>query len=128
MCSPRPFKRDNSGVNIEMHNLSLTPERVDNTFHREVIEIRLPYNDAHVENIDPVDEIVDILQDFIGTRNTNDGENEDDMGDDMAMRLSVSGQQYDELFSEVEAELYPGCTSYSSLNFFGQTYAFESNV
>ena len=35
----------------------------------------------------------------------------------MAMKPSVSGQQYDELFSEVEAELYPGCTSYSSLNF-----------
>ncbi|PON91023.1 hypothetical protein TorRG33x02_132410, partial [Trema orientale] len=60
--------------------------------------------------------MVDILQDFIGTENADGGENEYDIGDDVAMRPSVSCQQYDELFSEVEAELYPGCTSYSSLN------------
>ncbi|PON38041.1 hypothetical protein TorRG33x02_346000, partial [Trema orientale] len=54
--------------------------------------------------------MVDILQDFIRPKNADGGENEYDIEDDVTMRPSVSGQQYDELFSEVEAELYPGCT------------------
>ena len=42
-------------------------------FHGEVVEIRLPRNDVHVENVDPIDKMGDILQDFIGPENTDSG-------------------------------------------------------
>ncbi|PON43786.1 hypothetical protein TorRG33x02_332860, partial [Trema orientale] len=86
-------------------------------FHEEVVKIRLSCNDIHIENVDPTDEIVDRLQDFISPENVDGGENEYDIRDDVAMRPSVSSQQYDELFSKVETELYPGCTGYLTLNF-----------
>ncbi|PON76098.1 hypothetical protein PanWU01x14_038140, partial [Parasponia andersonii] len=61
-------------------------------FHGEVIEIHLSCNDVHVENVDLSDEMMDILRDFIRPGNVDDGENEDDMGDDMVVGPSVSDQ------------------------------------
>ncbi|PON88714.1 hypothetical protein TorRG33x02_154200 [Trema orientale] len=61
-------------------------------FHGEVVKILLPRKDVHVENVDPTNEMVDILEDFILPENADGGENEYDMGDDMAMRPDVSGK------------------------------------
>ena len=60
------------------------------------------------------DEMIDIINDVIGEQDTNEeGVNEgiSDGGGNSAEN------QFDDLFQEVEAELYPGCTWLSSLNF-----------
>ena len=58
--------------------------------------------------------MIDVVHDFIGPPMTNAVVGEDD---DVEAGPSGSTQYYDELFAKIEAKSYPGCTTFSSLNF-----------
>ena len=62
------------------------------------------------------DEMVDVIYDFIGLPNYPSS-NDVEVEDDAVIGPTMSTQYYDELFSEVEVELYPRFTDFSSLNF-----------
>ena len=57
------------------------------------------------------DEMVNVIYDFIGPSNYP-GNNHVKVEDDAAMGPIMSAQYYDQLFSEVEAELNPMCTNF----------------
>ena len=59
-----------------------------------------------------MDEIRDILNDFM---EPDDRGNKSDGFDEGAMG---SNQYFDDFFTKIEFKLYPGCTKFSSLNFF----------
>ena len=63
------------------------------------------------------DEVLDVLNDFIGPLNDDGIRNDAHLDDDITSATMASDEQYEDLFAEVEAELYPGCTTFSSLNF-----------
>ncbi|XP_062100718.1 uncharacterized protein LOC133806640 [Humulus lupulus] len=71
------------------------------TYHGE------PDEPIEANNAD-ADEMVDVIEDFFPPIN-DDGRATDDG--------IQRGQYYDEMFEEIEAELYPGCDWISSLNF-----------
>ena len=60
------------------------------------------------ETEENVDEMIDVLNDFL------EPDNETDEVDEKA---TASAQYFDDLFTEIETELYPECTKFSSLNF-----------
>ena len=55
-----------------------------------------------------MDELRNILNDFIKP---------DDRGNGIDKGAMRASQYFDNLFTEIESELYPGCTKFSSLNF-----------
>ena len=58
-----------------------------------------------------MDEMRDILNDFMESDDGGNG------GDDVDERAMGANQYFDDLFTEIESELYPRCTKFSSLNF-----------
>ncbi|XP_062099771.1 zinc finger BED domain-containing protein RICESLEEPER 2-like [Humulus lupulus] len=74
-------------------------------FHGEVDEV---FVEEVIEDNEDVDEMIDIIDDFILLENTEEADE---------VNGSRMGQYYDELFDDIEAELYPGCNWISSLNF-----------
>ena len=55
-----------------------------------------------------MNDIRDVLNDFMELDNGGNGVDEGTMR---------SNQYFDDLFTEIESELYPGCIKFSSLNF-----------
>ena len=70
----------------------------------------------HEENIKP-DEMIHVLDDFNSLGGADPVENDVDVGDGIGGEPNNFVQHYDELFSEIEAELYLSCPKFSSLNF-----------
>lgn len=74
--------------------------------------------DDDEEEEDEGDEMVDVLQDIAGPSVVDTGvSNDDDISMMPEHRRTEEGQKLDELFKEVDNELYPGCKKFSSLNF-----------
>lgn len=63
------------------------------------------------------DEVLDVLNDFIGSLNDDGVQNDVHLDDDITSTAMAFDGQYEDLFAKVEVELYPGCTTFSSLNF-----------
>ena len=55
-----------------------------------------------------VDKMFDVLNDFMEPGNEDD---------DVDKKATASAQYFDDLFIEIESDLYPGCIKFSSLNF-----------
>ncbi|XP_062112440.1 uncharacterized protein LOC133823592 [Humulus lupulus] len=67
-------------------------------------EVEEDVDDEGMDENEPVDEMRDVVDDFLLPNNAEEAN-------------SGMGQYYDELFDEIEAELYSGCDWISSLNF-----------
>ncbi|XP_060961732.1 uncharacterized protein LOC115718743 [Cannabis sativa] len=65
-------------------------------------------DDVAVGDVESEDEMIPILEDFFPST-TEDRQGEDEQ--------PTTNPQFDDLFEEIEAELYPGCDWISSLNF-----------
>ena len=77
-------------------------------------------NDIHVNNTEAeeVDDMIEVLRDIVGpsTVDSNVG-NDDETSFMFDHRMKDSSHKLDNLFNEVETELYPRCKKFSALTF-----------
>ncbi|XP_062086582.1 uncharacterized protein LOC133792694 [Humulus lupulus] len=94
-------------MNLRLQTLDVVQAHIFDRGFQQSYEQWIYHGEVEDEGMDenePVDEMRDVVDDFLLPNNAEEAN-------------SGMGQYYDELFDEIEAELYPGCDWISSLNF-----------
>ena len=109
-------------VNSHIIQIGFNPAYILWRYHGEadVVPSTVPTMSANNETID---KMFDVLQDIASV---HDDLTDNVIAEDNAAEFNVPDSEFDKMYSYMEKELWPGCSSLSALNFFGEVNAYKS--